>query len=1042
MSKGWKIVLACAVLRGGMASAEEKMPGVQRMIGAGFEVEGVIPEMRSMLVGLGHPISYRAEVDPKRGYVVVLGSFESEFGRPGIRVMNARIEGAKDQKIDVIESVGWKKPFVTAIEGKDADGDGWLDIRVEPHKDGTHPAPQLTALWIFDRVDWDAKHMTAEQVMEGRFDGFVHHFVDCGTDASFYPSLTHEQRMAPIRAMTEGLESIAANHRKIRKRLGGELKANRKTFQRLEKLLDRKKFDAFAPAFNAYATHLAKVRDQVAGVLAGQYGSFWQRPAETRIASPWGGEVQIRQEDTLRIKIGMLPRVTSNAHTFHPPYAVRQPFDWIEVKTSAPARQESTDLGLDYDLGLQGFEYDPLNPRYTYRDGKVSIQTMDLAGIRVAGEGLKLEVALNVPDLQTDGALVWRKVMSIHDTPIFAGIVFQGLESPQDAGGTKAVSQASSLPAGGQSFECRGFTIVWADSLKELKTLGAHMADWDASRKQTEEWIADRMSSARLTGNPKLVERAEIDKRTLLSMVHPYGGIYASLDAGYNAVWVRDTTIVALFAALAGDPEQLRAWAPYLIANPTPLEHEGRVYRSFIINPYDGKHVFKEEDDGPFYAIASAYGYWKLLDDDRMLMQWYGTLKDSMEFLEVHSFKPETGLYAEYLINEAPLKGSKYWKDEKVESMKLDGDWPLYMQSIYLNNLMYASNLMMGEIAKKVGRTEDSARFFERADLLAKKVDELLWREERGCYLGGLATMDDGRVLDAPWSYYNIMIDYPWALGLYPMNPNSRHALRSINNNVQTVNAEKMTGLYFSASYGHAASIYGWSARYADSVKLLDFMADYCMNEEWSDDLKALYAMKGSMTEVTHTAKFHRPQTFAAAPVMHGIVSLGVSIDFNGINVVPSGQMKKVEGIRFRNGVYDIDLAPVKNLGGIEVDGRAVPGTLKLPAKFYDGGRHEVKLLNKGPQDAGGTEVASQAARRPGAPLLMHTNLELLCADGAKCTVNGYGNGTLRFTGVEGLQPHITDSNGQPVAFKQSSDETGTYLQVSATGQPLVVAWE
>lgn len=116
------------------------MPGVQWMIGAGFEVEGVIPEMRSMLVGLGQPISYRAEVDLKRDYVVVLGSFEAEFGRPGIRVMNARIEGGEDQKIDVIKSVGWEKPFVVALPGKDLDGDGGLDIRVE-QRPVDHPEP-------------------------------------------------------------------------------------------------------------------------------------------------------------------------------------------------------------------------------------------------------------------------------------------------------------------------------------------------------------------------------------------------------------------------------------------------------------------------------------------------------------------------------------------------------------------------------------------------------------------------------------------------------------------------------------------------------------------------------------------------------------------------------------------------------------------------------------------------------------------------------------------------------------------------------------
>ena len=234
-----------------------------------------------------------------------------------------------------------------------------------------------------------------------------------------------------------------------------------------------------------------------------------------------------------------------------------------------------------------------------------------------------------------------------------------------------------------------------------------------------------------------------------------------------------------------------------------------------------------------------------------------------------------------------------------------------------------------------------------------------------------------------------------------------------------------MTGLYFSAAYGHAASIYSWSARYGKALDLLDFMADYSMQEAWSDDLKALYAMKGAMPEVTHTVKFHRPQTFAAAPIMHGIVSLGVSVDYNGFNVVPSGHMEKVEGVRFKKGVYDIDLKPVANLGGIVIDGAAVPGTLKLPSSFHDAQRHNIALLNG-----------------DGGPLLMHTNLELVKVNGAAYTVTGYGHGTLRFTGVEGKTATVTDPAGQSVAFEQSTDETGTYLQLRVAGEPLDVVWK
>lgn len=135
--------------------------------------------------------------------------------------------------------------------------------------------------------------------------------------------------------------------------------------------------------------------------------------------------------------------------------------------------------------------------------------------------------------------------------------------------------------------------------------------------------------------------------------------------------------------------------------------------------------------------------------------------------------------------------------------------------------------------------------------------------------------------------------------------------------------------------------------------------------------------------------------------------------------------MEKVEGVRFKNGIYDIDLAPVVNLGGIVVDGEAVPGSLKVPSNLYSERTHTVALLNG-----------------EGGPLLMHTNLELVKVDGATYTIDGYGHGTLRFTGVEGKTVTITDPAGQPVAFEQSTDDTGTYLQVRASGQALDVVWK
>jgi len=484
---------------------------------------------------------------------------------------------------------------------------------------------------------------------------------------------------------------------------------------------------------------------------------------------------------------------------------------------------------------------------------------------------------------------------------------------------------------------------------------------------------------------------------------------------------------------MAGDPEYLRDWAPYVIANPTPLEHKGRVYDSFIITPYDGANIFKKEDDGPFYAIVSAYAFWKLLDDDTQLMQWYGTLRDSMDFLESHSYKPKVGLYAEYLINEAPLKGSPYWKDEQREDMKIEGDWPMYIQSAYLNVLMYASNLMMSEIAMELGKPDDSKRYFGRADDLARKVDELLWQEDKGIYLAGLATMEDGRVVDVPWNYYNIFFDYIWAFSLYPMTPNSQRSLASLDDCVEKFTHDDVCSFWFSPAFGHSAAVYGWSGRYDKARRLSDQLAGLRQAVEWNDKMQALYAMKGAMPEVPTIAKFHRPQTFSAAPMLHGIVSLGVSLDFNGINVVPSGNLDKVEGIHFKNAIYDIDLNHVGAIGGLTLDGQTVPYTLRIPSSFHTPGRHKVALLDVPKADS--------------SPLLLHTTLELVSveknAKGAVVyRVNGYGHGTMRFANRKGMTPRIINAVSQAVPFEQWSDNTGTYLQVRVSGRILDVIWD
>ena len=504
------------------ACTDAKMADVVKQVGAGFEIQGAPAVTRNVLMGLGSSIRYRARVETGAEYVVAFGFIETFYARTGQRVMELKVEGADPMRYEIVEYAARKVPAGTFVQGTDANNDGWLEIEVGPHADAVDRNPTLAALWVFARGDWDAHKMTAEQVLTGVHDAFALHAVDCGAPGSLKMCLSFDRRAQSAGEALAGLSDLASNHPEVIELTRKAVEQLHEDLKEIESLHAAGQFHDLVRVHTKYKTRLAEAREAAEISLAAKYKPAMTTPAQTHMANPWGALVRIRQEDTLTLNLEILPKPKSLEHKYHPSYAARDPLGWIEILTNSAARRDSTALGIDYDLGLREIAYDPIVTRYRYADGEVAVQTLDEAGVRVSSPSLELDVNLDPSRLRLENGLLAGSTKSVHDAEIHYAVVFKNKNAE-----TVAKEMVKS------DIACTGFTVLWADSAAELGSLATRIADWETSQKAADRWAERGTSGGRVKGLTDLENRARVDRRTFLSMVFQFGGVFAALDGSY-----------------------------------------------------------------------------------------------------------------------------------------------------------------------------------------------------------------------------------------------------------------------------------------------------------------------------------------------------------------------------------------------------------------------------------------------------------------------------------------------------------------------------
>jgi len=254
--------------------------------------------------------------------------------------------------------------------------------------------------------------------------------------------------------------------------------------------------------------------------------------------------------------------------------------------------------------------------------------------------------------------------------------------------------------------------------------------------------------------------------------------------AGYFNSWIRDDSIAVVNLAAIGLGE---CYLPGHIALMLGNHYEAvladgathRWWDTFYCSNDNcaGGTQFSETD-------STFFGVWSLWEAGRahgvvheVSEAEYALCCDATRYLEssvthdpltgrgVRYFDERVGLFKEMRINEADITADE--PDWYRYPVPAKGDRLSFVDTLYVNLLMHASYVMLGEMAGDLGRPAEAAGWLAKAAELAGRIDEHLWDQDKGRYIAGLGWhrgLSDYVPIDYDW--YNIGFDYIWGLTL------------------------------------------------------------------------------------------------------------------------------------------------------------------------------------------------------------------------------------------------------------------------------------
>ncbi|MDZ7722587.1 MAG: hypothetical protein U5R06_07180 [candidate division KSB1 bacterium] len=234
-----------------------------------------------------------------------------------------------------------------------------------------------------------------------------------------------------------------------------------------------------------------------------------------------------------------------------------------------------------------------------------------------------------------------------------------------------------------------------------------------------------------LNGLPRVQKLYEINKRHMLSVQDASGALRAALRYVYYLIWLTDGSVCATSMAQAGDPDFLRRWCEYFLANPTRQDTppEGPFYGQLV-----NKKITKREEFGSLCAVWPSFMYWGLGGSDRFVTgENLQLLKNVVDWVERYCWDADMQAIGTYYLgggSEDPFLGSNdYGYDAAVGSfMSRNMGYPRYKGKAILRAFEYGMNLNqynMYLMLYSITSGDEAEEYLEKAKTVAQYLEKL-----------------------------------------------------------------------------------------------------------------------------------------------------------------------------------------------------------------------------------------------------------------------------------------------------------------------------
>ncbi|HOK04537.1 MAG TPA: hypothetical protein PLN24_04710, partial [Victivallales bacterium] len=205
----------------------------------------------------------------------------------------------------------------------------------------------------------------------------------------------------------------------------------------------------------------------------------------------------------------------------------------------------------------------------------------------------------------------------------------------------------------------------------------------------------------------------DLNRRIIFSGMDEGGACFGALNRIYYLIWVRDGSMTSCHMALAGNPIFIQRWAPFLLFNPSQtMVNEKKVVRDF--SQLVGTRWSKSEDDGLFYAVWTAFTYFRTIGDISLFSDELINLL--IECIENHlerCWDKRICLLSSDTLGEDPLTASPYFGYDIVNGSMLKTRYQDYKHndivrcsSLYHQVNMYNVLLMTVCLLNECDRTD------------------------------------------------------------------------------------------------------------------------------------------------------------------------------------------------------------------------------------------------------------------------------------------------------------------------------------------------